>query len=144
MPEHTGSKRCFDERACYAVYRQQQQAKVIHPKYSKHWPYSVAHTIDCVCCKMLNHRLNHGFFLSLFKLIPCPIQWIVCVLAYLNFIFEYYSSFSTALPKTASSAQTHKSISFIWIVWSTLYVYLWSKAKLAYIFDRYVSFFSSR
>ena len=29
------------------------------------------------------------------------------------------------LPKTAGSAQTHKSISFIWIVWSTLYVYLW-------------------
>ena len=26
----------------------------------------------------------------------------------------------------ARSAQTHKSISFIWIVWSTLYVYLWS------------------
>ena len=30
-----------------------------------------------------------------------------------------------ALPKTARSAQTHKSISFIWIVWSTLSVYLW-------------------
>ena len=29
-----------------------------------------------------------------------------------------------ALPKTARSAQTHKSISFILIVWSTLYVYL--------------------
>ena len=29
------------------------------------------------------------------------------------------------LPKTASSAQTYKSMSFIWIVWSTLYVYLW-------------------
>ena len=27
------------------------------------------------------------------------------------------------LPKMASSTQTHKSISFIWIVWSTLYVY---------------------
>ena len=27
--------------------------------------------------------------------------------------------------KTARSAQTHKSISFILIVWSTLYVYLW-------------------
>ena len=27
--------------------------------------------------------------------------------------------------KTAGSAQGHKSISFIWIVWSTLYVYLW-------------------
>ena len=26
-----------------------------------------------------------------------------------------------ALPKTARSAQTHKSISFIWIVWSTLH-----------------------
>ena len=30
-----------------------------------------------------------------------------------------------ALPKMAGSAQTHKSISSIWIVWSTLYVYLW-------------------
>ena len=29
------------------------------------------------------------------------------------------------LPKTASSTQTHKSKSFIWIVWSTLYAYLW-------------------
>ena len=28
--------------------------------------YTVAHTIDCVCSKML----NHGFFLSLLKLIP--------------------------------------------------------------------------
>ena len=27
----------------------------------------------------------------------------------------------------AGSAQTHKSISLIWIVWSTLYVYLWLK-----------------
>ena len=25
----------------------------------------------------------------------------------------------------AGSAQTHKSMNFIWIVWSTLYVYLW-------------------
>ena len=29
-----------------------------------------------------------------------------------------------ALPKMARSAQTHKSIGFIWMVWSTLYVYL--------------------
>ena len=29
------------------------------------------------------------------------------------------------LPKTPGSAQTHKSVSFIWIVWSTLYAYLW-------------------
>ena len=51
-------------------------SKVIYPKYSKHWPYTVASTIDCVCSKMLSHGLNHG-------------------------------------------------LSFIWIVWSTLYVYLW-------------------
>ena len=53
--------------------------------------------IDLICSthkwlcvqKMLNHGLNHGIFLSLFKLISCPIYWIVCVLAYLNFIFEF-------------------------------------------------------
>ena len=63
--------------------------KVIYPKYSKHWHYNVAHTIDCVCSKMLNHGLNPGLFLSLFKLIPCHIDWIVYLLAYLNFIFEF-------------------------------------------------------
>ena len=26
-------------------------SKVIGTKYSKHWPYTVAHTIDCVCRK---------------------------------------------------------------------------------------------
>ena len=42
-------------------------------------------------------------------------------------LFKSYLNFKAvlALPKTARSAQTHKSISFIWIVWSTLYVYLW-------------------
>ena len=33
------------------------------------------------------------------------------------------------LPKTAGSAQTHKSMSFIWIVWGTQYVYLWLLCK---------------
>ena len=37
--------------------------KVIYPKYSKHWPYTVIHNSS----KMLNHGLNHGSFLSLFK-----------------------------------------------------------------------------
>ena len=63
--------------------------KVIHPKCSKHWPYTVVSPIDCGCSKMLNHGLNHGFFLSLFQLISCPINWIVGVLAYLNLIFEF-------------------------------------------------------
>ena len=62
--------------------------KVIYPKYSKHWHHTVAHTIDCVCSKMLNHGSNHGLFLSLFKLIPCPIHWIVYVLAYIVLIFS--------------------------------------------------------
>ena len=56
--------------------------KVIYPKYSKHWPYTVARKVDCVCSKML----NHGLFFSLFKLITCHIHWIVYVLAYSNVI----------------------------------------------------------
>ena len=39
--------------------------------------YTVAHIIDCVCSKMLYHGLNHGVFLSLLKLLPCHIHWIV-------------------------------------------------------------------
>ena len=36
---------------------QNPTTKVIKPKYSKHQLYTVAHTIDCVCSKMLNHGL---------------------------------------------------------------------------------------
>ena len=46
------------------LFRSLAWSKVIYPKYSKHWLYTVAHTIDCVCSKMLNHGLNHGLFLS--------------------------------------------------------------------------------
>ena len=70
----------------------QLTVKVIHPKYSKHWPYTVAHTIDCVCSKILNHDLNHGLFISFFKLISCHIHWIVYVLVYINFIVEFFSA----------------------------------------------------
>ena len=48
--------------------------KVIYPKYSKHWPYTVAYTIYCVSSKMLHHGLKHGLFLSLFK--PLPASYI--------------------------------------------------------------------
>ena len=64
-------------------------------------------------------------FILFFKLIPCPIHWIVYVLAYLDFIMNFKAVL--ALPKTADSAQTHKS--FIWIVWSTLHVYVWSGSR---------------
>ena len=30
--------------------------KVIHPKYSKHWQSTLAHTFDCVCSKILNQK----------------------------------------------------------------------------------------
>ena len=106
----------------FRINREEERDKVIYPKYSKHWPYTVAHTIDCVCSKMLNHGLNHGLFLSIFKLIPCPIYLSVYVIAYLNFVLDF-KAVQLAMPKTARSAQARKSISFIWIVWSTLYVY---------------------
>ena len=41
--------------------------KVIYPKESKHRLSPVAHTIDFMCSKILNHGLNHGLLFSLFK-----------------------------------------------------------------------------
>ena len=41
--------------------------KVIYPKWSKQWLSTVAHTIDCLYCKILNHGLNIGLLFSLFK-----------------------------------------------------------------------------
>ena len=43
----------------------QPKDKVIYPKYSKHWLSSVAHTIDCVCSKILNHGLLFSLFMFL-------------------------------------------------------------------------------
>ena len=51
----------------------QPDTKVIYTKYSKHCPYTMAHTFECVCSK-INHGLNHGLFISLLKLILCPIH----------------------------------------------------------------------
>ena len=112
---------------------------------------------------MSNNGWNHGFFLSLFKLISSPIHWncmcvslfkfhlpivLPLVLGCLHSIYSDHSCSSRTVWTTVRStlselqpikicdlhssegiqafvAQTHKSISFIWIVWSTLYVYLW-------------------
>ena len=56
-------------RWIFAKQRQirQQKSKVIYPKYSKHWPYTVAHIIDYVCSKVLNHGLNHGLCFFTFQ-----------------------------------------------------------------------------
>ena len=94
-------------------------SKVIYTKYSKHRPYTLAHTIDCVCCKMLNHGLNHGLFFFHFSIAYILPHWIENLLGYLNFIF----SFSTA--GNGPLCPDIWNIIFIWIVWRTLYVYLW-------------------
>ena len=80
---------------------------------------------------MLNHGLNHGGFLSLFKLI----HWIANVLAYLNSYLNLKAVL--ALPKTARSAKTHKSIIFIRIVWSTLYLYLCLLAQISLPIEKF-------
>ena len=50
------------------IVKFQAYGKVINPKHSKHWQSTVAHTIECVCSKILNHGLNHGKLLfSLFR-----------------------------------------------------------------------------
>ena len=60
-----------------------------------------------------------GYFFHFPSLYPATyIELYTYVLAYSNF------KAVLVLPKTACSAQTHKSISFTWIVRSTLYVYL--------------------
>ena len=46
------------------------------------------HTQLIVCAENSNQGLNHGVFLSPFKLTPCPIHWIAYVLAYSK-IFEF-------------------------------------------------------
>ena len=82
-------------------------------KYSKHWPHIVAHIFDCMCSKINNSWFNPWFSFYFSSLYPAP------YISYLNF------KAALALLKTAPSAQTYKSITFLWIVWSTLYVYLW-------------------
>ena len=43
--------------------------KVIYPKYSKHWPYTVAHII--VCSKKLNHSELNKFRMKETRLLYC-------------------------------------------------------------------------
>ena len=62
---------------------------------------------------MLNHGLNHGFIPFTFQAYTLP-NTLNCVCVSL-FEFQTYLNLKAvlALPKTAHSAQTHKSISFI-------------------------------
>ena len=53
--------------------------KVIYTKYSKHWLYTVAHIIDCVCSKINNSWFNPWFSFYFSSLCPAPyIEWYMC------------------------------------------------------------------
>ena len=67
-----------------------------------------------------------GYFFHFSSLCPAPYIALNCICVSLNQISYLNFKAVLALPKMTRSAQTHKSISFIWIVLSTLYVYLWA------------------
>ena len=47
--------------------------KVIYTKYSKHWPYTVAHTINCVC-----HSIRSMFrVLGIYNFESCPTYFLI-------------------------------------------------------------------
>ena len=73
----------------------------------------MAHAIDCVCSKMLNHGLNYLWIISFaFQAYALPNTLNCICVSLLKF---HYLNFKAvlALAKTARSAQTHKSISHI-------------------------------
>ena len=109
------------------LYYRSNSIKVVCTKYSKHWLYTVAHTSECVCSEMNKSWFDPWFSFYFSSLYPDPyIEWYVrwpIWISYLNF------KAVLTLPKTARAAKTQKSVSFIWIVWSTLYVYLWTPVQ---------------
>ena len=50
-------------------------AKFIYPKYSRHWLSTLAHTIDFVCSRILNHGLNLGLLFSLWVKKQSKLIW---------------------------------------------------------------------
>ena len=63
-------------------------AKVIYTKYSKHWSYTVAHTIDCVW-KNVKSWFKSWVFPFTFQAYTLPNTLNCIVLVYLNFIIEF-------------------------------------------------------
>ena len=56
-----------------------EKVKVIDTKYSKHWPYTVAHTIECVCSKINNSWFNPWFSFYFSSLYSAPyLEWYMC------------------------------------------------------------------
>ena len=48
------------------------QFLLLWTKYSKHWPYTVAHTFECVCSKINNSWFNPWFSFYFSSLYPAP------------------------------------------------------------------------
>ena len=66
---------CWNEKPCIC----KAFGKVIYTKYSKHWPYTVAHTFDCLCSKIDNSWFNPWFSFYFSSLYPAPyIEWYMC------------------------------------------------------------------
>ena len=64
---------------CWWVTFFQHGTKVIYTKYSKHWPYTVAHTLDYVCSKINYSWFNPWFSFYFSSLYPAPyIEWDMC------------------------------------------------------------------
>ena len=103
--------------------------KVIYTKYFKHCPYTVAHTIECVCSK-INHGLNYGLFISLLKLIYSALY---IELYIYNSLFRFHiwilKQFWHCPKRPALPRQIKVCLSFIWTVCSTLHVYLWVNSE---------------
>ena len=85
-------------------------------------------------CYIINLKLrfNTWLYSQKFNVYPQNEELSLFIFFYLNF------ESVLVLPKTAGSAQTNKSISFIWIVWSTLYVYLCLFVLNSYIDKLYI------
>ena len=65
---------------------------------------TVVHTIDCVCSKTLNHGLNHGLFLSLFKFFWMKIHSKLNKFRIKNrllYCFRFLLEIQAILPKTS-------------------------------------------
>ena len=66
-------------RKSFSWNRSWHLGKVIYTKYSKHWPYTVAHTIECVCSKINNSWFNPWFSFYISSLCPAPyVEWYIC------------------------------------------------------------------
>ena len=65
--------------------------KVIYTKYSKHWLYTVAHTIECVCSKINNSWFNPWFTFYFSSLYPAPYK-VFCILVSFRLSFIWLKS----------------------------------------------------